>query len=107
MDDILRGAADAGHEIVRYSINKLRFSGCIGCHSCAMACPFGAPSFNAQGKMVKCHGCYVRLQYGLQPACVRVCPTGALRMVTEEEYNATHTAGSIITAAREIVEGHI
>ena len=34
MDDILRGAADAGHEIVRYSINKLRFSGCIGCHSC-------------------------------------------------------------------------
>ena len=80
---------------------------CIGCHSCAMACPFGAPSFNAQGKMEKCNGCYVRLQYGLQPACVRVCPTGALRMVTEEEYNATHTAGSIITAAREIVEGQI
>ena len=40
-------------------------------------------------------------------ACLDVCPTGALRMVTEEEYNATHTDGSIITAAREIVEGQI
>lgn len=23
---------------------------CIGCHSCAMACPFGVPSFNRMGK---------------------------------------------------------
>ena len=30
---------------------------CIGCHSCAMACPFGIPSFNEEGKMQKCDGC--------------------------------------------------
>ena len=59
---------------------------CIGCHSCAMACPFGAPTFPASGKMEKCNGCQVRLEHGLEPACVRVCPTGALTCIPEEEY---------------------
>lgn len=54
---------------------------CIGCHSCSMACPVGAPSFNGQNKMVKCDGCLTRMEYGMQPACVLVCPTNALRMV--------------------------
>ena len=61
-------------------------SACIGCHSCAMACPFGAPTFPAGGKMEKCNGCQVRLEHGLEPACVRVCPTGALSCIPEEEY---------------------
>lgn len=75
---------------------------CIGCHSCSMACPFGAPSFNGEGKMEKCNGCYLRLQYGMEPACVRVCPTGALRMVTEEEYEKTHGEYSLVAEAKEI-----
>lgn len=54
---------------------------CIGCHSCAMACPFGVPSFAANGKMIKCDGCYVRVQCGMLPACVRACPTNALQLV--------------------------
>lgn len=59
---------------------------CIGCHSCAMACPFGAPQFNEQHKMVKCDGCVDRVKEGLEPACVRVCPFFALNLYTEEEY---------------------
>ena len=69
---------------------------CIGCHSCAMACPFGVPSFNSQGKMEKCDGCSVRLAHGMEPACVRVCPTGALRVYTEEAYRAVHGSRSIL-----------
>ena len=59
---------------------------CIGCHSCAMACPFAAPCFDREGKMVKCDGCVERVRQGLQPACVRVCPYGALSLVPREKF---------------------
>ncbi len=52
---------------------------CIGCHSCSIACPFGVPRFGKDGTMQKCDLCVVRLEHGLEPACVRVCPTKALR----------------------------
>ena len=54
---------------------------CVGCHSCAMACPFGVATFGPDNKMRKCTGCYVRVHNGLLPACVRVCPTNALQLV--------------------------
>ena len=60
---------------------------CIGCKSCAMACPFGAPRYRkSDGKMVKCDGCNTRVKNGLKPACVRACPFGALNCISEEEY---------------------
>ena len=38
---------------------------CIGCRYCEMACPFGAPSFDAAaGVMTKCHLCHHRLAEG-------------------------------------------
>lgn len=58
---------------------------CIGCHSCAMACPFGAPCYGSDGKMIKCDGCAERVKRGLEPACVRNCPTGALTLMEEQE----------------------
>ena len=30
---------------------------CIGCHSCAMACPYGVPGFGEDGRMVTCGRC--------------------------------------------------
>lgn len=62
-------------------------SNCIGCHSCALACPFGVPSFSKDGKMQKCDACFTRQKYDLSPACVKVCPTGALKCLNEDEYN--------------------
>lgn len=57
---------------------------CIGCHSCAMACPYGAPSFRMvsenprREKMEKCDGCRLRVEAGKKPACIHACPTDAL-----------------------------
>ncbi len=52
---------------------------CIGCQTCAVACPFGIPELNpGTGKIAKCDGCMNRVDQGLWPACVLKCPTGAL-----------------------------
>jgi len=51
---------------------------CIGCHSCEMACPFGAPRFLEDGKMAKCDLCYARVENNMRPACVSVCPVCAI-----------------------------
>ena len=62
---------------------------CIGCKSCAMACPFGAPRYRkSDGKMVKCDGCNIRVKNGLEPACVKSCTFGALTCVPEDEFRA-------------------
>jgi anaerobic dimethyl sulfoxide reductase subunit B (iron-sulfur subunit) len=52
---------------------------CIGCHNCLLVCPFGIPRFGKDGKMQKCTLCIERVEEGLEPACVRVCPTRALK----------------------------
>ena len=53
---------------------------CVGCRACAKACPHDVPRFDKEGKLVKCDGCAHRVAQGLEPACVRVCPMGALRI---------------------------
>lgn len=53
---------------------------CIGCRCCENACPHDAISFGKGGRVEKCDGCAERQQQGLLPACVRVCPFGALTL---------------------------
>lgn len=77
---------------------------CIGCHSCAMACPFAAPRFNLSGKMVKCDGCIDRLKAGLEPSCVRICPFDALNAYTEDEYAQVKTDKSLHHITNIILE---
>ncbi|OGO01415.1 MAG: hypothetical protein A2Y90_01770 [Chloroflexi bacterium RBG_13_52_12] len=54
---------------------------CIGCRYCMVACPFGIPSFEWDSPVPwirKCTFCFDRLGAGMEPACVKTCPTNAL-----------------------------
>lgn len=57
---------------------------CIGCRKCAQVCPFGAPKFRSDGRMVKCDGCIDRIRRGEEPLCVKTCPSSALTLVKQE-----------------------
>lgn len=55
---------------------------CIGCRYCMVACPFGVPSFEWDKPLPwirKCTFCFDRQTAGMEPACVKSCPTGALK----------------------------
>lgn len=51
---------------------------CTGCKACIGACPYDARYVHPKGYVDKCTFCYHRTQKGDQPACVSICPTGAL-----------------------------
>jgi formate dehydrogenase iron-sulfur subunit len=42
------------------------------------SCPYNIPRQAADGRLVKCTMCIDRISNGLVPACVKVCPTGAM-----------------------------
>jgi Fe-S-cluster-containing dehydrogenase component/formate-dependent nitrite reductase membrane component NrfD len=52
---------------------------CIGCKSCMNACPYDAIYINPDTNTAhKCNFCNHRVEVGLEPACVVVCPTKAI-----------------------------
>ncbi|MBI4610517.1 MAG: polysulfide reductase NrfD [Candidatus Rokubacteria bacterium] len=52
---------------------------CIGCKSCMQACPYDALYIDpATQTAAKCHYCAHRVEVGLEPACVIVCPVQAI-----------------------------
>jgi len=55
-------------------------SDCIACRGCLTACPNDSVFFSPDRRMIKCDGCVERVRRSLDPACTRVCPTGALTL---------------------------
>jgi Fe-S-cluster-containing dehydrogenase component/formate-dependent nitrite reductase membrane component NrfD len=52
---------------------------CIGCKACIAACPYDAIFMNPEDHSAeKCNFCAHRIDMGLEPACVVVCPTEAI-----------------------------
>ncbi len=52
---------------------------CIGCKACIAACPYDAIFVNPEDHSAeKCNFCAHRIDMGLEPACVVVCPTEAI-----------------------------
>jgi formate dehydrogenase iron-sulfur subunit len=74
--------------IVQYTNGIVDFQQdkCIGCGYCITGCPFNIPKFNKETKRVyKCTLCADRVTEGLEPACIKSCPTGCLHFGTKDD----------------------
>jgi formate dehydrogenase iron-sulfur subunit len=74
--------------IVKYTNGIVDFieENCIGCGNCITGCPFDVPRISQKdNKAYKCTLCSDRVGVGLEPACVKACPTGAIRYGTKED----------------------
>ncbi len=81
-------ACPADGAIVQYANGIVDFQqeNCIGCQYCVSGCPFNIPKFNHTTKKVyKCTLCSDRVSQGLEPACIKACPTGCLHFGTKED----------------------
>ena len=81
-------ACPAPGAIVQYANGIVDFhqDNCIGCGYCMTGCPFNVPKLSEKtGRVYKCTMCVDRVSVGLQPACVKACPTSCLQFGTKDE----------------------
>ena len=74
--------------IVQYANGIVDFheENCIGCGYCITGCPFDIPRISKRDhKVYKCTLCSDRVAVGLEPACIKACPTGALVFGTKDD----------------------
>ena len=75
-------ACPADGAIVQYTNGVVDFQQdrCIGCGYCITGCPFNIPKLSKKtAKVYKCTLCVDRVSVGLEPACIKACPTGCLQ----------------------------
>jgi Fe-S-cluster-containing dehydrogenase component len=71
---------------------------CIGCKACLASCPYDARFIHPDGYADKCTLCIHRVEKGLDPACVSVCPT---RCMTFGDLDDPNSAVSKLLASRK------
>lgn len=75
---------------------------CIGCRSCMAACPYDAIYIDPDTHTVgKCNFCAHRVDVGLQPACVNVCPVEAI--ITGDLDNPESRISQLLTLEPAVV----
>jgi len=75
-------ACPAPNAVVQYANGIVDFNqeACIGCGYCIAGCPFNIPKLsNKTSRVYKCTLCVDRVSVGLEPACIKACPTGCLQ----------------------------
>jgi formate dehydrogenase iron-sulfur subunit len=95
-------ACPAPGAIVQYSNGIVDFQeeNCIGCGYCIAGCPFNIPRVSKKdSKVYKCTLCSDRVAVGLEPACVKTCPTGAIVFGSKDDM--LHHAEERIADLRE------
>ena len=91
-------ACPAPGAIIKYANGIVDFisENCIGCGYCVQGCPFDIPRISRKdNKAYKCSLCSDRVAVSLEPACAKVCPTGAIRFGSKAdmlEYGAHRVA---------------
>ena len=70
---------------------------CIGCKACLASCPYDARFINPEGYADKCTFCIHRVEKGMLPACVSVCPTHCMYFGDLED---PHSSVSTLLASR-------
>ena len=72
---------------------------CIGCKSCMQACPYDALYIDPHDNTAqKCNYCVHRIEVGLEPACVVVCPEGAI--ISGDVHDPTTPISRMVHAER-------
>jgi formate dehydrogenase iron-sulfur subunit len=81
-------ACPAPGAIVQFANGIVDFQqeNCIGCGYCQTGCPFNIPRYSMKDqKAYKCTLCSDRVAVGLEPACIKTCPTQALTFGSKED----------------------
>jgi Fe-S-cluster-containing dehydrogenase component/formate-dependent nitrite reductase membrane component NrfD len=79
---------------------------CIGCKACVAACPYDAIFINPEDHSAeKCNFCAHRIDAGLEPACVVVCPAQAILVGQAGDSYAARIAAREPVAVRRPEKG--